>query len=49
MRKKVQSEQQHPKPEGRVLARILAEDLQQVAGGFPTFTKGYEPGTWDYD
>ncbi len=50
MRKNVQSEQQQ-KPAGRVLARILAEDLmkQAVVGGLPSFTPGPLPGTWDYD
>lgn len=52
MRKNVQSEQkQQPKHEGRVLARVLAEDLSKVQGGshLHTFTRGVEPGEYDLD
>jgi hypothetical protein len=52
MRKNVQTEQkQQPKQPGRVLARVLAEDLAKVKGGWPihTFTRGVEPGEYDLD
>lgn len=32
-----------PSQRRRVLARVLAEDLPKVQGGFPTFTRPPEP------
>jgi hypothetical protein len=51
MRKEKSAQKQNPKNHGRVLARVLAEDMKQAAGGggLHTFTPGIEPGTWDYD
>jgi hypothetical protein len=34
----------HPKPAGRVLARMLAEDLRQELGIFPKMTQTYGIG-----
>lgn len=55
MHKTTQPEQkQQPKRAGRVLARILAEDLSKVGGGhhngtIHSFTRGIEPGEYDID
>jgi hypothetical protein len=54
MHKTAKTEQKQQPKMGRVLARVLSEDLSKVQGGnhdgtIHSFTRGIEPGDYDYD